>query len=87
MLETITPLFDLLLPPLWGSLAAYATWYLTSAKKYVPMTVEEAKTLWEIHAQRENCKSKHWEKIRRGNRIVGFECRCGYKHVQKRHII
>jgi len=87
MLETITPLFNLLLPPLWMSLAAYATWYFTSAKKYAPLTTAEAKALWEIHAQREQCKSKRWKMIKRGDKIVGIECGCGHKHVQKRHIV
>ena len=87
MLETITPFLNLLLPLLWVSFVLYATWYLTSAKRYVPLTAAEAKVLWEMHAQRKQCRSKRWKKIKRGDRIVGFECGCGYKHVQKRHIV
>ncbi|MEM3703862.1 MAG: hypothetical protein QXX79_05555, partial [Candidatus Bathyarchaeia archaeon] len=36
--------------------------------------------------QTAGCNSKLWREIRIGRKIVGFECECGYKHVQKRPI-
>lgn len=85
MLEAITPLFDVVLP--WLSFAAYVAWYLTSAKRYAQLTAAEVKALWEIHKQRGQCKAKRWKKIRHGDKIVGFECGCGYKYAQKRPIL
>jgi hypothetical protein len=71
---------------IWAGFAAYAIWYFAVAKHYAPLTLNEAKILWKIHKQTTNCHSKMWREIRRGKKIVGFECECGYKHIQKRPI-
>jgi len=81
MLETI------LLPAVWTCFAAYTTWYLTSAKQYAPLTLEEARLLWKIHKQEAQCKAKRWREIRHRGKIIGFQCECGYKHVQKKPIV
>jgi len=86
MLEATT-LYTLLLPSLWVSLAVYASWYFTSAKRYAPMTSEEVRALWEIHKQKNLCRAKHWKKIVHKNKLVGFKCGCGYSKAQKRPII
>lgn len=72
---------------LWGFLAAYTTWYFTSAKHYAPLTQKEAKILWKIHQQNIKCNAKKWYIIKRRSKIIGFKCDCGYKHVQKRPIV
>ena len=72
---------------LWVCLAAYATWYFTSAKNYAPLTSREVRLLWKIHKQTTGCDSKQWREIRRGRKIVGFACECGYKYMQKRPIV
>ena len=77
---------EIIAPAMWTTLAAYATWYLTSAKDYAPMTRKEAELLWKIHKQNTNCNAKKWHAIKYKGRIVGFECKCGYRHVQKRPI-
>jgi len=74
------------MPLLWGCFAVYATWYFTLAKHYAPVTVNEARILWKIHKQNIRCAARKWREIRRGGKIVGFECECGYKHTQKRPI-
>jgi hypothetical protein len=79
MLEIITP-------TMWATFAAYATWYLTSAKDYAPLTSKEAEMLWKIHRQDANCNAKKWRIIKYKGKIVGFECECGHKHEQKRPI-
>jgi hypothetical protein len=72
---------------LWTFFVVYATWYLTSAKDYAPLTPYETKILWKIHKQNIGCNGKKWQMIKRRGKIVGFQCECGYKHVQKRPIV
>lgn len=71
----------------WACLLAYTVWYSTSAKNLAPITVKEAKLLWKIHKQNVSCQSRKWRIIKRKNKIIGFECGCGYKHIQKRPIV
>jgi len=86
MLEAMT-LYTLLLPSVWIFLAAYALWYFTSAKRYAPLTNGEVRALWEIHGRKAPCKARHWQKIVRKNKIVGFKCGCGYEHAQRRPVV
>ncbi|MEM2118922.1 MAG: hypothetical protein QW840_02235 [Candidatus Bathyarchaeia archaeon] len=71
---------------LWTAFVAYTTWFFTSAKHAFPVSSEEARILWKIHRKHNHCNSKRWRKIKFKGKIVGFECGCGYKHVQKRPI-
>jgi len=87
LLDMIVPVSEVLMPALWMCFGVYAGWYIALAKKYVPLTVEEARLLWEVHKKRAECEAKKWQKIMRKNRMIGFECGCGYKHTQKRPII
>lgn len=68
---------------LWLCFAGYATWYLASANKYAPLTFNEADILWKIHKQSVRCKATKWHEIKRRDKIVGFECECGHRHIQK----
>jgi hypothetical protein len=76
-----------LIPAIWLSLGFVTAWFLLSAKRVVPLSQEEAETLWKIHKQNMKCKANSWHEITHGNKIIGFECDCGHKHVQKKHII
>ena len=80
-------MFETLLFTSWVCFALYTIWYLTSAKHYAPLTVDEAKMLWKIHKQNISCDSRMWREIRRGGKIVGFACECGYNYTQKRPIV
>jgi hypothetical protein len=80
-------MLEILMPTLWGCFIAYSTWYFTSAKHYAPITLNEAKILWKIHKQSTRCNAEAWREIRSGDEIIGFECECGYKHIQKRPIV
>jgi len=71
----------------WTCLTAYTIWYFTLASHCFPITFNEAKILWKIHKQNMACNANKWRIIKRGNRIIGFECGCGHKHIQKRPII
>jgi len=86
ILEMVAPNSEILMPALWACFTTYAAWYFTSAKHHTPLTYKEARMLWEIHKQETQCKSKKWHKIRRKDRIIGFKCDCGHKHIQKRPI-
>jgi len=76
-----------LVPAIWLSLGLATAWFLLSAKRVVPLTLEEAETLWKFHKQKTGCRAQGWHEIVRGNKVVGFECECGHEHVQKKHII
>lgn len=77
---------EILMLTLWLCFAGYATWYLTSANKYAPLTFSEADILWKIHKQSIRCEGRKWREIIHRGKIVGFECECGYRHIQKRPI-
>ena len=92
MLETLTSMLEMLIPlkilmpTLWASLIAYATWYFTSARHHAPLTREEAKILWKIHKQENRCRARGWREIKRKEKIIGFKCECGYKYIQNRPV-
>jgi hypothetical protein len=87
LLNMLTPISPILMPSMWIGVAAYAIWYFGSAKNYAPLTVEEIRVLWKIHKQDTKCSSGRWEKIRKGRKVIGFKCGCGYRHVQKRPLV
>jgi ABC-type nickel/cobalt efflux system permease component RcnA len=76
-----------LIPAIWISLGLFVVWLLLGATRVVPLTHEEAETLWKIHKQKTRCKAKKWAEVNSKNKLIGFECGCGHKHVQKKHII
>ena len=80
-------MIEMIMVSLWVCLGAYATWCLTSAKNYAPITSKEARMLWKIHKRDIRCAARKWREIKRGDKIIGFECECGFKHVQKRPIV
>ena len=81
-------MLTVILPAIWISFTGYLLWYVTSAKRNVPITLDEAKALWKIHKRTAKCTSHKWRPIsRRGDKISGFECECGYKYNQKRPIV
>ncbi|NWG10573.1 hypothetical protein HXY33_02305 [Candidatus Bathyarchaeota archaeon] len=80
-------MLEILMLSSWTCFATYAIWYSTSAKHYAPITTYDARILWKIHRQSTQCASRKWRAIKRGNKIIGFECECGFKHIQKRPII
>ena len=88
MMQTFSlTMIEVLFPTVWACLVVYTLWFSTSAKRYVPITRIEARALWHIHKQTIRCGGKKCKEIKRGGKIVGFECACGYKHYQKRPII
>lgn len=87
MFELVTNNFVIIMPALWAGLGTYALWYLTKAQDYSPITREEARTLWYIHHRALHCGARRWRKIKREGQIIGFQCECGYKHLQKRPLV
>lgn len=81
-----TPL--IIIAAIWASFTGYTVWYVTSAKRNVPITFDDAKTLWKIHKKTAKCAGHKWRPIScSGGKISGFECECGYKYNQKRPIV
>jgi hypothetical protein len=80
-------MLEILMFTVWGCLTTYAIWYFTLAKHYAPITFNEAKILWKIHKQNIRCNARKWRGIKRQGKIIGFECGCGYKHIQKRPLV
>ena len=76
-----------LIPAMWLSLGFVIAWFLLSAKRTVPLTHDEAETLWKFHKQKVQCTADGWLEINRGGKIIGFECECGHKHVQTKHLV
>jgi hypothetical protein len=76
-----------LIPAIWLSLGFCTAWFLLSAKRVVPLTKEEAETLWKVHRQMMRCGAEGWHEISHRDKIVGFECECGHRHIQRKHII
>ncbi len=78
----------LIIPAFWASFAACLVWFISSAKRNVPITINDAKTLWKIHKKSANCPGHKWQPItRKGDKISGFKCECGYKYTQKRPLV
>lgn len=87
MLEIFMNNLEIWMPILWVCFGVYVTWYVASAKHHASLTLAEARMLWKIHKQNAECNARKWREIRRGDKIVGFQCECGYKHVQKRPLV
>ena len=71
-----------------ASFSCYLVWYVTSAKRNAPITLDDAKTLWKIHKKTTKCTGHKWHPIsRRSGKNSGFECEGGYKYSKKRPIV
>jgi hypothetical protein len=80
-------LYLIIVPTMWACFATYLAWYFTRVKRYSPLTPTEARQLWTIHKHDTDCNGTKWRQVKHGKETVGFECDCGYKHVQKRPMI
>jgi hypothetical protein len=78
----------ILLPAVWTVFTGYLLWWMLVVKRSEPITADEAKMLWKIHKKNAHCSGQKWEPLRRkGDRIEGFQCECGYQYEQKRPIV
>jgi hypothetical protein len=89
LLELLGTLLDsgVLIPGLALCFGFYIAYLLLSAGHVVPMTAEEAETLWKFHRQKTGCKAETWREITKKKKLIGFECGCGFKHIQKKPLI
>ena len=75
---------------LWGAwllLGAYAIWFVSKAKTFQPLTLDELALAWRLHKCEAKCEaSRIHDLLVRGDEVVGFKCDCGYKFLQKRLI-
>jgi hypothetical protein len=87
MVEMFTSNLWILTPTTWVCFTMYLGWYFTRAKRFSPVTPAEARQLWTIHKQTAHCEGKKWRRVKNGNQTVGFQCECGYRHVQKKPLV
>jgi len=76
-----------LIPGLALCFGFYIAYILLSARNVVPMSKEEAEKLWKFHRQIKCCKAQTWHEITKKKKLVGYECECGHKHIQKKHLV
>lgn len=77
----------LLVIGLWGLLFAYGTWYVLKAKTFQPLTLDDLALIWKLHKQQTGCDaSRIHSLIKRDGQVVGFQCNCGYRYMQRRLI-
>lgn len=71
----------------WFLLGAYALWFVSKAKTFQPLTLDELACAWKLHKRDANCNaSQIHDLLVRKNEVVGFKCDCGYEWLQKRPI-
>jgi hypothetical protein len=87
MFEVLTSNLWIVMLALWGCFTTYLAWYLTRAKRFSPITPIEAKQLWTIHRHDTHCDGRKWQQLKNGKHAVGFQCECGYRHIQKRPLV
>lgn len=80
-------MLELIAATIWTCFVIYITWYFTKAKHEAPITSHDARILWKIHKQNISCGARRWREVRHRGKVVGFECECGYKHIQKRPLV
>lgn len=87
MLDMLTSNLYIIMPTLWGCFTVYLAWYFARAKHFSPVTPTEARQLWTIHKRDTRCNGRKWRQVKNGKQTVGFQCECGYRHVQKKPIV
>ncbi len=67
----------------WSGLAVCAV--ILTTRRTVPITADDAKVIWKMHHETAHCRGHTWRLLKRKqDKIVGFQCECGYKYTQKR---
>jgi hypothetical protein len=78
----------IILPAAWAIFTGYLLWYMVAVKRSTPLTSDEAKVLWKIHKKAAHCAGQKWQPVtRKGGKLLGFQCECGYHYTQKRPMI
>ena len=76
-----------LIPGLALCFGFYIAYVLLSARNVIPITPEEIETLWKFHKQTKCCKAETWHEITKKKKLIGYECDCGFKQIQKKPLI
>ena len=76
-----------LIPGLALCFGFYIAYVLLSARNVVPMSYEEAESLWKFHRQTKCCGAQTWHEITKKTKLIGYECECGFQHIQKKPLI
>lgn len=80
-------MLEMILCGVWFLLGAYTFWFVSRAKTFQPLTLDELALAWRLHKREAKCKaSQIHDLLVRNNKVVGFKCGCGYEFLQKRPI-
>jgi hypothetical protein len=80
-------MLEIMLWSAWFLLGAYAFWFVSKAKTFQPLTLDELALAWRLHKCEAKCKaSQIHDLLVRNDEVVGFKCGCGYEFLQKRLI-
>ena len=78
---------EFLVPTMWVAFGCTLAWFLLSAKRHHTIDKEELEMLWKTHKQFNNCKANVYEPIMKGDKIIGYMCECGHRHLQHRPLV
>lgn len=87
ILQTVTANVHTISLTLVAAFAAYSASHFARARRFYPVTTAEAKQLWALHKLDTGCPSKKWKQIKHKTQTVGFQCQCGYRHVQRKSLV
>jgi hypothetical protein len=80
-------MLEYMLCGMWFLLGAYALWFISKAKTFQPITLDQLAMAWKVHKHEADCNaSQIHDLLVRNEEVVGFRCDCGYEWLQKRPI-
>jgi hypothetical protein len=79
---------NIVLPAVWTLFTGYLLWYMVAVKRIEPITNDEARMLWKIHKKTSHCGGQKFQPvIRKGGKLKGFQCECGYNYTQRKPMV
>lgn len=80
-------MLSLLVWSFWLIAVAYSLWFSFKAKTLQRLTLDDLALTWKVHKQQTKCTaSRIHSLITKNDEVVGFQCDCGYKYLQRRLI-
>jgi hypothetical protein len=84
-MESEKVIWVLLVAGVWLTFGAYATWFFFKAETFQPLALEDLVLAYKLHKRQAKCPTQRIQTLFvRDGWLVGFQCECGYKYVQKR---
>jgi len=78
-------MLELLVWAFWSVFGAYSIWYFSQAETLQPVSIYDLTLTWEMHKLQTGCNASRLNCLfAKNGEIVGFDCECGYRFLQKR---